>query len=133
MSQFWKACSHCPLEKPIYDQTFNLLANVLRYCLPPVECLSASCCKAAPQHGAANPVFYDCDGVLQTASLIIFSFIHNNGHYGQTVQFLFLAEQPFMVQYNFKRLENSQRINQTCGSPVFFFFFGCDSFLLNLS
>uniref|UniRef100_A0A4W5NB86 Synaptotagmin-like protein 1 n=1 Tax=Hucho hucho TaxID=62062 RepID=A0A4W5NB86_9TELE len=54
-----------------------------------VKCTSPSCSKAPPQHDAATPVLHGWDGVLRLASIPLFSSKHNDGHYGQTVLFLF--------------------------------------------
>ena len=53
-----------------------------------VKCTSPSCSKAPPQHDASTHVLHGWDGVLWLASPP-FSSKHNNGHYGQTVLFLF--------------------------------------------
>ena len=53
-----------------------------------VKCTSPSCSKAPPQHDAATPVLHGWDGVLRLASLSLFP-PNNDGHYGQTVLFLF--------------------------------------------
>ena len=55
-----------------------------------VKCSSPSYNKAQSQHDAATSVLHSCDGVLRPASLpLSFSSKHNNGHYIQTVLFLF--------------------------------------------
>ena len=54
-----------------------------------VKCTSPSCSKAPPQHDAATPMLHGWDGVLGLCKPPPFSSKHNDGHYGQTVLFLF--------------------------------------------
>ena len=54
-----------------------------------VKCTSPSCSKAPPKHDAANSVLHGWDGIFRACKPPPFSSIHNDGHYGQTVLFLF--------------------------------------------
>ena len=67
-----------------------------------VKCTSPSCSKAPPQHDAAIPMLHGWDGVLQLACKPPpFSSKHNDGHYGQTVLFLFHQTRGhFSKKYN---------------------------------
>ena len=68
-----------------YIQIIFLLYDAIYF----VKCTSPFCSKAPPQHDAATPMLHGWDGCSSACRPPPFSSKHNDGHYGQTVLFLF--------------------------------------------